>query len=95
MAKKSDHSLFINLFFNSLKELDYSLFLGSHYSLFIIFWLTIHYKKGHYSLIIIPHPDPLLGDSSIQRVYSPLSDEFNQVMPLGKNKILLSRPIWP
>ena len=21
---------------------------------------TFHYKKGHYSLIIIPHPDPLI-----------------------------------
>ena len=36
-------------------------FLGSHYSLFIIF--LAHYslsiiKKGHYLLIIIPHPDP-------------------------------------
>ena len=36
------------------------IFLGSHYSLFIIFWLIIHYKNGHYSLIIIPHPDPYL-----------------------------------
>ena len=26
---------------------------------------------------------PILGVSSIQRVYSPLSDEFNQAMPLG------------
>ena len=40
---------------------------GSHYSLFIIFWLlnhsllSIHYKKGHYSLIIIPYPDPQAG----------------------------------
>ena len=38
--------------------------LGPHYALFIIFWLIIHihYKKGHYSLIIIPLPDPLVVD---------------------------------
>ena len=61
MAKKSDYSLFSNFFFNSLKKLEYSLIFRSsfftihyfwaHYSLFII-------KKGHYSLIIIPHLDP-------------------------------------
>ena len=42
----------------------------------------------------------LSGASSIQRVYSPLSDEFNQVMPLGpggKNikKIFLSETTRP
>ena len=65
MAKKSDYSLFINFYFNSLKKnriIHY--FLGSHYSLFIIF--LAHYslfiiKKGHYSLIIIPHLDPHTG----------------------------------
>ena len=60
MEKKSDYSLFIIFFFNSLKY-DYSLFLrlslfSIHYFLCSLF--TIHYKKGHYSLIIIPHPDP-------------------------------------
>ena len=58
---KSDYSLFINFFFYLLKIIG----------LFIIFrppFYTIHYflahysqfiiKKGHYSLIIIPHPDP-------------------------------------
>ena len=62
MAKKSDYSLFIIIFFNSLKKnriIHYS--LGPHYSLFIIF--LAHYslfiiKKDHYSLIIIPHLDP-------------------------------------
>ena len=34
-------------------NIHYTLFLA-HYSLFII-------KKGHYSLIIIPHPDPQLS----------------------------------
>ena len=39
---------------------------GPRYSLdlFIIIFgslFTIHYKKGHYSLIIIPHPDPRGG----------------------------------
>ena len=29
-----------------------------HYSLFFGSLFSIHYKKGHYSLIIIPHPDP-------------------------------------
>ena len=62
MAKKSDYSLFINFFFNSLKNRITHLFLGPHYSLFIF---LAHYslffiKKGHYSLIIIPHPDPHL-----------------------------------
>ena len=61
MAKKSDYSLFINFFFNSLKKLDYSLFFRPllftiHYFFGSLF--TIHYKKGHYSLIIMPHPDP-------------------------------------
>ena len=40
-----------------------------HYSLF--FWLivTIHYnKKGHYSLIIIPHPDPLVFHQNLPNV---------------------------
>ena len=60
MAKKSDYSLFIIFFFNSLKNRIIHYFLRSHYSLFIIFGslFTIHYKMGHYSLIIIPHPDP-------------------------------------
>ena len=61
VAKKSDYSLFINFFFNSLKNMIIHYFIGPHYSLFIIF--LAHYslfiiKKGHYSLIIIPHPDP-------------------------------------
>ena len=62
MAKKSDYSLFINFFFNSLKNRIIHYFLGSHYSLFVI--VLAHYslfiiKKGHYSLFIIPHLDPL------------------------------------
>ena len=69
MAKKSDYSLFINFFVNSLKNRIIHYFLGSHYSLFIIF--MAHYslfiiKKGHYSLIIIPHPDPRYSDDVIQ-----------------------------
>ena len=61
MAKKSDYSLYINFFFNSLKDRIIHYFLGSHYSLFIIF--LAHYslfviKRGDYSLIIIPHLDP-------------------------------------
>ena len=62
MAKKSDYSLLINFFFNSLKKnriIHY--FLGSHYSLFIIFlanYSLFIIKKGHDPLIIIPHPDP-------------------------------------
>ena len=43
--------IFITLFFNSLKKYDYSFMFRP--SLF-----TIHYKKGHYSQITIPHPDP-------------------------------------
>ena len=63
MAKKSDYSLFIIFFFNSLKNRIIHYFRPSlftihyfftHYSLFII-------KKGLYSLIIIPHPDPRSG----------------------------------
>ena len=52
MTKKSDKSLFINFFFNSLKNRIIDSFFGSLF--------TIHYKKGHYSLIIIPNPDPHL-----------------------------------
>ena len=60
MAKKSDYSLFINFFFNSLKNRIIHYSLGPQNSLFINF--LAHYslfviKKGHYSLIIIPHPD--------------------------------------
>ena len=63
MAKKYDYSLFANFFFNSLKILDYSLIFSA--SIFTIHYFLAHYslfiiKKGHYSLIIIPHPDPLL-----------------------------------
>ena len=62
MAKKTDYLLFINFFFNSLKNRIIHYFLCSHYLLFIIFFgslFTIFFiKKGHYSLIIIPHPDP-------------------------------------
>ena len=63
MAKKSDYSLFINFFSNSLKNRIIHYFrpplftihyFWAHYSLFIL-------KKGHYSLIIIPHPDPLIS----------------------------------
>ena len=54
MAKKSDYSLFIDFFLQFIKKIGlFIIFLGSHYPLFII-------KKSHYSLIIIPHPDPLV-----------------------------------
>ena len=63
MAKKSDYSLFINFFFNPLKNRITHLILSPHYSLFIIF--LAHYslfiiKKGLHLIIIIPHLDPLL-----------------------------------
>ena len=72
MAKKSDYSLFIIFFFNSLKNriIHYffriSLFTIHYFfriSLFTIHYFLAHYslfiiKKGHYSLIIMPHPDP-------------------------------------
>ena len=35
------YSLF---FLQFIKKYDYSLILGPHYSLFIIFWLIIHYS---------------------------------------------------
>ena len=61
MAKKSDYSLFIIFFFNSLKKIG--LFIIFRPSIFTIHYFLAHYslfsiKKGHYSLIIIPHPDP-------------------------------------
>ena len=70
MAKKSDYSLFINVFFNSLKKIG--LFIIFRPSIFTIRFFfgslfTIHHKKGHYSLIIIPHPDP----HTIARGYWP------------------------
>ena len=60
--------------------IDYSLFLGHHYSLFII--LLAHFslfiiKKGHYSLIIIPHLDPR---SWRRNVYTTL---FKGHLPVG------------
>ena len=63
MAKKSDYSLFINFFFNSLKKIG--LFIIFRPSIFTIHYFfdslfTINYKKGHYLLIIIPYPDPLI-----------------------------------
>ena len=44
------------------------IFLGPQYSLNIFFCslFTIHYKKSHYSLIIIPHPDPHDTNSIVQ-----------------------------
>ena len=60
VAKKSDYSLFIIFFFNSLKNGVIHYFWHSIFTIHY-FWgslFTIHYKKGHHSLIIIPHPDP-------------------------------------
>ena len=91
MAKKSDYSLFINFFFSSLKMSDYSLILGPHYSQFIIFCslFTIHYKKGHYSLIIIPIQTPTHGSAitlSMTPVASILCQNFqtSSMKPLGQ-----------
>ena len=63
MAKKSEYSIFINFFFNSITNRIIHYFSGPQYSLFFFFGslFTSHYKKGHYSLIIIPHPDPHRG----------------------------------
>ena len=82
MAKKSDYSLFINFFFNSLKNRIIHYFLGSHYSIFIIF--LAHFslfiiEKGHYSLIIIPHLDPHVSGS----VNVSLEAELGQILLLG------------
>ena len=60
MAKKSGYSLFINFFFNLLKKIG--LFIIFRPSIFTIHYFLAHYslfimKKGHYSLIIIPHLD--------------------------------------
>ena len=58
---KSDYSLFINFFFYSLKIIGlFIIFRPSFFTIHYLFGLlfTIHYKKGHYSLIIIPHLDP-------------------------------------
>ena len=65
---KSDYSLFINFFFYLLKMIG--LFIVFRPSLFTIHYFfgslfTIHYKKGHSSLIIIPHLDPHMLISSI------------------------------
>ena len=62
VAKKSDYSLFIKfsskknriIYYFRLSLFTIHYFLA-HYSLFII-------KRGHYSLIIIPHPDPHLSN---------------------------------
>ena len=72
MAKKTDNSLFINFFLQFTKEIGLFInFQGLiiHYSLFFGSLFTIHYKKGHYSLIIIPHPDPHAGHVIIRGAY--------------------------
>ena len=58
MAKKSDYSLFINFFFNSLKKglFIFRPLLFTILSLCFGSLFTIHYKKG--PLFFIPHPDP-------------------------------------
>ena len=65
MAKKTDYSLFINFFSNSIKNRIIHYFLGPHYSLFICLARYSQFitKKGHYSLITIPHPDPPISSS--------------------------------
>ena len=74
MAKKSDNSLFINFFFNSLKKVGLFInFLGPHYSLFIIFLANdslFIIRKGHYSLIIIPHLDLYAKITQYAKSYS-------------------------
>ena len=78
VAKKSDYSLFIIFFFHPLKNRIIHYFRPSlftiHYflanfSLFII-------KKGHYSLIIIPHPDPPISNDRAS--LCPLAFKINQ-----------------
>ena len=64
MAKKSDYSL---IFRPSLFTIHYFL---AHYSPFII-------KKGHYSLIIMPHPDSHALPVTIGFVYSFVEHDFN------------------
>ena len=54
----------VNFFFNSLKNMG--LFVNFWPSLFTIHYFLADYslfiiKKRHYSLIIIPHPDPHTG----------------------------------
>ena len=79
MAKKSDYSLFINFFSNSLKIGIFIIFRPSsfafqyslaHYSLFII-------KKGHYSLITIPHLDPLISILSNGHIDNSHTEKYN------------------
>ena len=41
---KTNYSLFINFFFNSLKKVGLFIILGPQYALFIIFWLIIQYS---------------------------------------------------
>ena len=68
MAKKSDYSLFINFFFNSLKKIGLVIIfldLIIHYSLFFAHYSLFINKKGRYSLIIIPHPGSHLLDYSL------------------------------
>ena len=56
MKKKSDYSLFINFFFNSLKYRIIHYILGPHYLLFIIFGslFTNHHKKAIIYLSLYP-----------------------------------------
>ena len=95
MAKKSDYSLFINFFFNSLKNRIIHYFLGSHYSLFII--ILAHYslfiiKKGHYSLIIIPHLDPQQGDTMGKFIQGRIPNVVKVIFQTKKERI---RSLWP
>ena len=75
---KSDYSLFIYFFFYSLKIIG--LFIIFRHSLFTIHFFQAHYslfiiKKGHYSLIIIPHLDPhlLCSNGCFYKQFSTLS----------------------
>ena len=57
---KYDYSLFIIVFY-SLKIVLFIIFRPPLFTIhFFGSLFTIHYKKGHYSLIIIPHLDPYI-----------------------------------
>ena len=100
MAKKSDCSLFINFFFNSLKKIGlFIIFKPSIFTIryFIGSLLTIHYKKGplftnHY----IPSRPSCMCESGVTTPASLLANEFDvrsvlhgQVSLTGVNQICI------
>ena len=82
----------MNIHYSLLKKIGLFIILGPHYPLFVIFWtrarFTIHYRKGHYSLTIIPHPHShvyvkvLIVFIHVETPHMPIPNTFSFVTSL-------------